>query len=398
MAMLEWLVADTLTGQLVGRFSPETWSFEDPLSGSAKGDVTIPVPDAPNRVVQAERVAQLRDWTTPHRRQIVVRDEFQRYWFGGPILTPPEFNAAGNIKLSFADWRAWFYAAPIRPVTATGVRRDYIHVGATDVEQNQAIADLAAIALDTIGAPRLTVDTIVASGIDRDVTFRMFKMTGEAMDNITRRERGPDWYTYMTADPVDAQAVVAHLAVSYPERRIATDPLRLFQRFFHKQDVGSNILTYKLPNAPVPPSRVWGVGPTPPPAEEYTAALNADLTDGLRLAWDEVWRLPEGVTSGPSAFEHTLARLNAHTDLGGVAEVTINPDLTDLMSWGPGDRARIYVDNGWDLVDKADARILSRTLEGRGPYVTAVTLQINLGIDDEITVDEPDVDDDDDDE
>jgi hypothetical protein len=378
VSRLTWRVADSLTGKLVGRLSPSAWEWNDPLTGSAQASLTVPIP------ADSSQVARLADLVRPHIRQVVVHDELGRWWFGGPVLADPERTEDDNLIIPVADWRAWFYAAPIRPNTDES-RRDYIRVTGSaggQVEQNQAIADLAALGLDTVGAPRLVVDTPTSSGINRDVTHRMFKMTGEAMDNVARRERGPDWWTYIAADPMDATKVVAHLAVAWPERSVTTSPIVLRHSrgpvLRHTQGAGGNILTYAWPRGSVPPSRVYGVGPTPPPGEEWAVAEDIDLTAGTRLAWDEVWQLPEGVATPDSAFEHSLARLQAHSQAEGVVEMTVKPDATDLYSWGPGDRARLIVSDGWREVDKPSVRILSRTLSGRGGHVTGVRLTVNL--------------------
>lgn len=367
---LRWRVADSLTGRLIGRLYPSDWEWGDPLTGSALGSLRVPIPAG------AAQVRQLADWTQPHIRQVCAQDEQGRWWFGGPILADPERNDDDTLTIPVGDWRAWFYAAAIRP-NADETRRDYIRVAGGaggQVEQNQAIADLAAIGLNTIGAPRLVVDTPTSSGINRDVTHRMFTPVGDAMDNVARRERGPDWWTYIATDVTDDRDVVAHLRVGFPERTLSVRPIVLR----HEQGAGGNILTYTWPRGHVPPSRVFGVGPEPAPGEQWAVAVDPGLTDGTRLAWDEVWQLPEGVTTPDSAFEHALARLLAHGQPQGVVEVALDPAVTDLGSWGPGDRARLIVTDGWRDVDLPETRILSRALSGRGEHVTAVKVSVHL--------------------
>jgi hypothetical protein len=373
--VLTFHVADSLTGRIIGRLYPTEWTWTDPLTGSAEGSFTIPIP------VDTDRVPNLINLTRPHIRQICARDELERWWFGGPVLGDPERNGH-TVVVPVGDWRTWFYAAPIRPNT-NGTRRDYIRVTGGpggQVEQNQAIADLAAIGLATVGAPRLIVDTPISSGIMRDVTARMFKMTGEAMDNVARRHDAPDWWTYIATDPADTRNVIAHVTVAYPERSLLSTPMVLRHEVVLRSQLGKggNILTYTWPRGTPPPSRVIGVGSDPPPDEKWAIAEDPDLVAGTRLAWDEVWQLPEGIASPANAFEHAQSRLEAHGNDLGVIEVGIKPDATDLGSWGPGDRTRMIVADGWRDVELPEAHILSRTLTGRGPDVTGVTVSVNL--------------------
>lgn len=379
---LTWLVADSLTGRLVGRLAPSQWEWVDPLTGSAEGSLTIPL------VRDVDEVAKLRTLLVPHDRQIVAVDEQHRCWFGGPVMAEPE-RSDDSIVVTTADWRAWFYGAAIRPLSDT-LRRDYIHVD-PPIEQNQAIADLAAIALDTIGKPALVVDTPADSGITREVSQRMFAMTGDAMDDIARRDGAPDWWVYMTYADSTRMTVVGHVAVGWPERNTATTPLlmRHVRSLALRSSIGQggNVLTVTWPRGNVPPSRVFGVGSTPPPGEEWATAENPDLTDGMRLAWDEVWQLPDGVNSAETSYEQAVARLDAHTQAMSAVELSLDVDATDLGGWGPGDRTRLVIDDGWNSVDLDDRRILARTLRGRGEHVTECVVTVNL------TNNEQDIDD-----
>lgn len=386
MSRLRFHVANSLTGRLVGRLRPSEWSLTDPLTGAAEATFRVPL------TANLLETQQLAAVAVPHVRQVVIEDEQNRFWFGGPITADPERDG-NTIVITCADWREWFYHAPIRPDLTTEARQDYIHV-ATPVEQCQAIADLAGIGLDTVGAPRMVVDSPPDSEVTREVTHRMFKMTGEAIDNLSRREGGPDWWTYMTRDPADERSVVAHVAVGWPERSQAVTPLGLRHKsslsLRAQQGEGGNILSATWPRGVPPPSRVFGVGPTPPPAEEWAVAEDPGLAEGERLAWDEVWQLPDGVNTPTTSFEAALARLDAHTEALGVLEVTIDPAATQLGEWGPGDRTRVVVEDGWRDVRLSDRRILSRTIEGRGPHVTSVAASINLSIN-ERDIDEPEL-------
>lgn len=376
MSTLRFYVANSLTGRIVGRLNPVEWSWDDPLTGSARGEFTVPIPTDPMQVEQLVAI------TRPHVMQICAQDEQDRWWFGGPILGDPERTDQHTIKIAAADWRAWFYAAQLRP--DGGTRVEYVRVTGGiggQVEQNEAIAAIAAIGLDTVGAPRLLVDAVTSSGVMRDVTARMFTYVGEALDNIARRADGPDWHTYIATDPADSRNVVAHLAVSWPERALISGTGLALRRevvLRTKQGAGGNIIDYTWPQQPTPPSRVLGVSSDPPPDETWAVAETPELLAGETLAWDESWQLPEGVTTAEQAFDYAWARLVALSGDIGVASCSLRVESTDLGSWGPGDRARLLIKDGWRDVDLESARILGRKLEGRGENVTAVTAQVNL--------------------
>jgi hypothetical protein len=375
---LTFHVANSLTGRITGRLNPHDWEWTDPLTGSATGKLSVPIP-----VGDVGKIEQLVAITRPHITQVAVKDELGRWLFGGPILADPTKN--GNVlDIPIVDWRAWFYAAPLRPVG--GTRVEYVRVAAGtggQVEQNEAMAAIATLGLTTVGAPRMVVDTIVPSGVMRDVTARMFTMSGAALDNVARRFNGPDWWTYMDVDPADPRYVVAHLAVAWPERTITSGvglALRKEVVLETKPGSGGNIIDYDWPQQSTPPSRVHGVSSDPAPDETWAAAEDPALLSGEALAWDEVWQLPEGVTTATSAFDHSLGRLEALSGDFGVTSVNIRPEATDIGSWGPGDRCRLTIRDGWRDIELDSARILSRTLKGRGPHVTSVSAQVNLGV------------------
>jgi hypothetical protein len=369
---LRFLVANSLTGKLVGRFAPSAWDWTDPVTGQASGSLTVPLS------ADADDIATLRDLTQPLIRQVVAVDDDRRVWFGGPITATPERDG-NNLVVPVADWRAWFYAAAIRPDGDT--RQDYVHV-TTPVEQNQAIADLATIALATTGAPHLIVDAVTPSGIDREINEPMFTYTGEAMDHISQRDTGPDWWVYMAYEIGDLTTVVGHVTVGYPERNAATNPLSMRSRnglaLRSNQGEGGNIVSITWPRGNVPPSRVFGVTQNPAPGEVWGTAEDPDLQDGLRLAWDEVYQLPDGVNTADAAYEGAVARLDANGEALGTIELSIDVDSTDLGDWGAGDRTRLVIDDGWQSIDSDDRRILSRTLSGKGGAVSECTITVNL--------------------
>lgn len=358
-ARLTFRVADSLTGKLVGVLRPSSWTFDDPLTGFGKGELTVPLPSG------SDDVARLVELTRPHDRQVCVHDEQDRWWFGGPVVAEPTM-ADRQVTVTFADWRAWFYAAALDA--------DYISVGE---EQVVSMTALAATRVGDPGAPRLTIDSAATSDILRNVAVRQTTMLGVALDDIARRDSGPDWWTYLQTDPDDPTSVIARLTFAYPER---TKNYGLYLR--HRLGRGGNLLDFEWPDGNVPASRVIGIHGTAPDQLVVTTADPA-VADGETLAWDEVYSLPDGVDAD-TAFEYTYARLASRTNDGTITG-TIDPAATDLGAWGPGERARLSIDDGWRAIESTSARVLGRTLAGRAGAVTSVKVQIS------VTEPEPDI-------
>lgn len=348
---LTWRVANSLTGKLIGTLHPSAWSYDDPLSGVAKGELTLALPG------DASAVTRLVNLTRPHVCQVGALDGLGRWWFGGPVVAEPAMNDR-QVKVSFADWRAWFYA--------TSLDADIIKVGE---EQMLTMSDLAEARVSAAGAPHLTVDNAAVSGVLRDSTFRRTTRVGAALDDVALRAQGPDWWTYLETDPADSTTVVAHLAIAYPER---TKGYGLYLR--HRLGSGGNLSNFTWPEGNTPATRVIGTHGTPPD-QLVVVAEDPEVAAGNALVWDELYPLPDGVDA-TSAFDYTLARLVSRQ--GGTVTADVDPAATDLGAWGPGERARLSVDDGWRAIEEPSVRVINRTLAGRGPHVTSVKVAVAL--------------------
>lgn len=352
--MLTFRVAESLTGRRIGTLRPSEWTFDDPLTGSSKGDLTLALP------TDQDSVDLLVYLSRPHVNQIVAQDEDGRWWFGGPIIAEPAVEGR-TVKVTFADWRAWFYASALDA-----------DVSAASTEQMQVMSDLVTGRVAAAGAPNMVVDAPATSGVLRDALYRTATMIGDSLDDIANRTDGPDWWTYLTTDPADETVVVAHVAFAYPER---TKDYGLRLRYDLGRS-GGNLISYGWPEGNVPSSRVVGTQGTPPDQLVVTSEDPA-IAAGDALAWDEVYALPEGVTDPLVAFEYTQARL-ASRKSDGTVTAELDPNATDLGAWGPGDRAHLFVRDGWRDIEKPCVRVIGRTLAGRGGSVTSVKVSIAL--------------------
>lgn len=379
---LQFHVANSLTGKIIGRLNPSEWSWTDPVTGQGEGSIKVAIPRDPDQVLH------LADLTQPLVRQVVVRDELGRWWFGGPVIGDPEVSD-DTLTIPLADWRAWFYNVVVT-YNLSGFPSHLYIKEANHVDQCRVIQLLAVMAYGdhAVGRPRFVIDDEPVSGIYRDVTVKFLTPLGEGMDNVARRERGPDWWTYIADDPSDPESVVIHHRIAWPERRMSKSQIVLR----HQVGKGGNLLGYTWPRGTAPTTRVFGTDNSPFPDEKAAIASDPAIAAGEALAWEEVYQVPDGVTTTAAMFEHALARLQAHNDTLGQVEVTIRTDATDLATWGPGDHARLIVSDGWRDVDLDNRRILSRTLSGRGGEITSVKATVNLSLV-EFDVDDPPVED-----
>jgi hypothetical protein len=351
-------VADTLTGRIVGRLEPITWEVTEPVTGSTSG------------WFDAAAVGSFSsDLVSPVRRQIAVELDSGAVLTGGPIPTPAERADDGLVRVPFLDWRGWWYRALLWPNT-DGTRRDYF---ATNREQMTILADLAVIGLDHPAAPaNMIVDGATASGVTRTRTFRMFSKVGDLFDDIARAERGPDWWTYLVRD---GATLTPHTAFAYPYRTLR-DGVPVVIR--HKVGEAGNGRMLGWPAGQERANVVYGVGSGAPPDQGWSVAESEDVATGTELAWPEVLTLSSETRTRAQAFEHALARLEGLAGGDGTITVTVPADAPPVGEYGPGDLARLVVDDGWRSVDLLNARILSRTIRGIGEHITDVTLTLDL--------------------
>ncbi len=351
---LTFLVADTLTGRLIGRVHPSTWTWDDPLTGISKGGLTLALPNDPDEVVRLAAI------TRPLACQVCVHDDDGRWWFGGPITAEPSL-ANRQLGIAFADWRAWFYASDLDA--------DYV----VDTQEQMTVAStIAAQRLATQGAPRMVLDDTVNSNVQRAVTARRGQMAGAVFDDIANRDNGFNWWTFLTTDPDDETRVLPVVRFHYPERDTGS---RLYLRY--RLGSGGNLLGYEWPDGNAPVTRIVASQGTAPD-QLLVIAEDPAVTSGDIIAWAEPYALPDGTTP-TSAFDYAFARLVSRRLNSGTVTVTIDPAATDVGGWGPGDRVRLAVSDGWRDVDLPSARIISRTLTGRGENLLTVKASIALG-------------------
>lgn len=364
---MRFFVADTLTGQIVGQLHPTAWEVAEKLRSPGIGSITVPLPTG------EDAVRNLVDLTLPRRRWVAIEDDAGGFLWGGPIPRRAA-RSDGSVSIPVVEWRGWFYNCPIRPLP-DGSRRNYIKTGADAREQALIMADLFELALDTVGAPAMVVDTPPTTDVTRELTALMLdRSIGEYLDSISQRERGAEWYTYITRDVADPTKLVTHAAVAYPERQTRTTPIRVEYR----RGQGGNAADYAWPEGMESPTRVWAVGDGEPPDQAVAVDETADLTDGADVCWEHTMGPLDGVSRKATAFEYAYAYLSYAQGLSGSAEFTITDGAIPLRDYAVGDRARVIIDDGWDVADVPAARITERVMSGGRGVPTQARITVDL--------------------
>lgn len=359
---LTFRVADSLTGTLLGQLNPTKYDWTEPLRGQSSGTLTLPLPR------EAAALSRLRDLVQPRIRQVVIEENGQHV-FAGPIVRPPARREPGKLMVPFVDWRHWFYRAFLRATETT--RGDLI----TNGDQGTLAHTLLTQALNTTGAPAIAVDTAPVTGVTRDVTFRQINSSvGEFLDQLRdRNPTGLEWHTYATAGAT-SRLVQVRASVAWPERSTPARPLRIE----YKAGRGGNVARYSWPGGEEGATRVWALGDGQPPDEVWAVAEHPSVAAGLDLAWEEVSGPHSGVVNRTTAFRHANARIASAASPAGLAEFTFTQLAVPVARLGPGDRARVIVDDGWVDVDVPAARIVSRRVEGGRDEPAVHVLTVDL--------------------
>lgn len=362
---MEFFSADSLTGRIVGRLDPNKWELTDPLRTPGTGSLTVPVPSS------SDAVARLVDMTLQRRRWVAARDGEQWLWCG-PITDEPS-RSGGELTIPLADWRTWFYRAPIRPL-ASGTRRNYIKAGVSAREQTLILTDLMAIALDPgwVGNPLMVIDSAPTTGTKREIRALMLdRSIAEYMDDVSGRG-GFDWWVYCTQ--ADSTHLLLHAAVCWPERAYRSTPVKVEWRL----GKGGNVASYDWPGGQGASTRVWATGEGEPPDQVYTSDEFPELGDGADVAWESVVGPLDGVKTTATAFEHAHAQISRSRGYDRTVEFTLSAEQLALTACATGDRARVVFSDGWVDVDIPAARIVSRTLSGGRGQPTQQRLSIDL--------------------
>lgn len=365
--MLRFHVVDTLSGQIVGRLFPHDFELDDPWTGVGTGVLKVALPDP-------EQVPSLVDRTRALTRWIAVEDDQGRFLWGGPITARPG-RSGGEVVIPVADWRAWFYAAPLRPA---GESRGDIIVSAT--EQAVIARTIALAALDTPGAPAMVVDGFADTGVTRDRTLLQLDRTcGDYLDGLTAQEAsdGIEWWVYVARDSTDRTRLVPHVAFAHPERSSRTTPIRLEWRL----GKGGNITEPSWPTGTIRPTRVWATGEGEPPDVPHASDEDLDIADGTQVVWESLIGPLDGVKRSARCFEYATAALDYYAGQSGQFECDVTEQAIPLGDYTTGDRARLIYDDGWDSVDLGAVRITGRNLSGGTGRPTVARLTLDLAND-----------------
>jgi hypothetical protein len=360
-----FLVCDSLSLAVVGQLQPSAFELTDVIDGP--GTAALALPLNPSQKLRLEGL------TRPRMRFLAVVDTGGVVLWCGPFTKRGTFSA-GAVNVQAIDWRGWFYRAQLRPGW-NGIANSLIALKVVNTEQTTILSNLAKYALADPAAPRIIVDPPTASGVRRDFSSPVMDRTiGDMMDEISGRERGADWWTYGVLSD-DQTKVTPHLAFGFPERSSRRVPIRLEWR----DGTGGNVSDVSWPDTDEGSTRVWAVGTGDPPAQVVTKDQFPELLTGTELLWEGKVGPLDGVTKKATAYEYAYAKVQEARRLEGTAEFGVSEERLKFSTYTVGDRARVILDNGWDVHDIPAARITQRTLKGGRKVPIEQRLTVDLG-------------------
>lgn len=381
---MKFYVVETLTGKIRGQLHPHLWSLSDPLREVGTATLTLATPS------DKAKGEALRELVWPRHadglgrtgdRWVAAEDETGAFVWCGPILSRPT-RSAETVTIKLADWRTWFYRAPLRPSPG-----DYI-VKARD--QITIAKELLGRAVDdaTTGTslvpPPFRVVTPALSGVLRDRTLRQLdRSTGDHMDELVDVERGLEWWTYCSRSTGDPTVLDLWVTTAYPERTKRTSgPVRVEWQLGKGGNVAEDP---SWPESGETITRMWATGDGEPPAQVFSRSEGTDAS----ILWEGTIGPLDGVKKAASAYGHALAERLRTGGWAANAEFALTSARLPFNDIAPGDRARVIYDDGWESYDVPAARIVERVMSGGRDVPELHRLMIDLSDVIELSLDDP---------
>jgi hypothetical protein len=353
---MKFYVVETLTGKIRGQLHPHAWSLSDPLREVGTGTLTLAKPHVNDT---------LRDLVWPRHsdglgrtgdRWVAAQDDTGAFVWSGPILSRP-LRSDSSVTIKLADWRTWFYRTPLRPTPGDYIvkARDQVTIGKELLER--AVTDTTAST--TLLPPPFKVATPAVSGVLRDRTLRRLdRSTGDHMDDLVNIERGLEWWTYCAPSLTDPTVLELFVTTAYPERfKRSSGPVRV--EWQHGK--GGNVAEQpSWPETGETVTRMWATGDGEPPAQAFSRSEDSDAS----VLWEGSVGPLDGVATAGAAYSHAFAERVRAGGHAANAEFVLTSRRLPFNDVGPGDRARVIYDDGWEAYDVPAARIVDRVMSG----------------------------------
>lgn len=381
---MKFYVVETLTGKIRGRLHPYSWTLSDPLREVGTGTLTIAKPQVNS---------ELRELVWPRHsdglgrtgdRWVAAEDDTGAFVWCGPILTRPMRSEAG-VTIRLADWRTWFYRAPLRPNLGDYIVKDRDQITIAKDLLTRSLTDNTGYHLPPpVVPPPIKVVTPPASGVLRDRTLRQLdRTTGDLLDDIVDSARGIEWWTYCTRSLDDPTVLELWVTTAYPERTKRTaGPVRVEWQL----GKGGNVAEEpSWPDTGETITRMWATGDGEPPDQVYSRSEDTDAT----VLWEGLIGPLDGVKRSRQAYSQAFAERVRAGGYAANAEFVLSAKRLPFNDVAPGDRARVVYDDGWEAYDVPAARIVERVMSGGVGVADLHRLVIDLSDVVELTLDDP---------
>lgn len=322
---------DVLTQQPLGEIEPTTWSFSDPMWGGGTCEFTAAIP---------RRSDVLKRRTQPDAVALYVKADDTFVW-GGVINYRARRPGIPLLSVKAQQWESWLYDQLFPNAVY------YVGGG-----QHGLANDMLNFAVNRPGTPNIQLSER-NGGTARDFNLPPWKSVGEGLDLLGNRPGGFEW----------SIGVRTHITTGDPEL------------FLELWDIGATRSTSRLlrldatdgrnnvnigewaEDSSGRKTRVWATGEGSPPDQ----AAVKDEAPGV--AQDQVL-LREMVVNFPSERDRTY--LYDHAKKARLAleqgELILPVDISadNVTNFRTGDRARLVVNDEWEMVDISGVRIFGR--------------------------------------
>lgn len=325
---------------------------------------TIAVPN------NTDRITQLKIATEPDQAALYVRNNDDRYVWGGLIAKQKWSRDERQVEITAVEWRSWFGGVFLGPQDDPPLDVLYSWTNKDQLLIAREIVGHALSGGATSGKPPFTVGA-ETSGINRDLHVKgtEFRTATALIDSMAQRDRGFDWDVAIDTDSTGLPS--RRLGLYYPEKGNVVSGLVFAD--------GKNILTREdiEVESDTRANRTWatGAGPTSeslPYASDADPALSSGFTV-LREVVHNYHTVIERATLASHARamrEYLATRLNT---------LKIKVSLTDppIDNYSVGDRGRLTIKDDWYDFSFPAVRVLERVVSpAEGGGVAEVTLDL----------------------
>jgi hypothetical protein len=353
--VIEFKSFDAVTLRIGQSIEIGTWKFNQPSEGVGQFEGEM----RPHPRYRGEFI--------PDKHGIAVVDDGQVVW-AGFLRKRPWRARATSIAIMAEDLGSFFYDR----VRAPG-HGDYLRENTEQRTMWDELIKKALLAPPATGIPTFsTVLPAQDTGVLRQLTFRKFKTYGAAFDNLSRRDRGLQWWVSASLSE-DGRFLQPVINVGKRGRLPAGERIRA-----ESNREGGNLVDYSIPEASdVARTAVYATGEGQPPDVPWSYDEDPRLARGQVLRREVVVNF-SGVVKRPTLTRHAQEERKYRSAMTSEIELWLPADKPDYRTYDVGDRVRVEIEDPWVVNYFLPAsRIVDREVGGTRGDVRQVHLTLD---------------------